>query len=145
MAPNITGTLYYYPIIIFLEISFSDWDPFSHLRGFLSSWIGIFEDVLITTTLGYVSTPSQYCDDRSILRLSSIQLLLLRNFIFSTMIFRTSLAFSILCFVIPVTALYDPSGPVLLLNPRTFDQKIRNSNHSSMVEFFAPWFSPFKT
>jgi protein disulfide-isomerase A6 len=49
----------------------------------------------------------------------------------------------LLLFAIPVLALYESSGPVPLLNPRTFDAKIRKSNHSSIVEFFAPWCPPF--
>jgi len=38
-----------------------------------------------------------------------------------------------------VHALYTQSGPVTLLNPRTFNEKIRNSKHPAVVEFFAPW------
>jgi hypothetical protein len=51
----------------------------------------------------------------------------------------SALALSFLYFTIPALSLYSPSGAVPLLNPKTFDQKIRNSKHASMVEFFAPW------
>jgi protein disulfide-isomerase A6 len=51
----------------------------------------------------------------------------------------TSSLLLFLSLVLPAFALYDPSGPVELLNPTTFNTKIRNSNHSSIVEFFAPW------
>ena len=47
-----------------------------------------------------------------------------------------------LLYIIPALALYSPSGPVVLLNPKTFDAKIRNSKHASIVEFFAPWSYP---
>jgi hypothetical protein len=48
----------------------------------------------------------------------------------------------ILSLCIPAFALYDPSGPVPLLTPASFDKLIRNSNHASIVEFFAPWSVP---
>jgi hypothetical protein len=54
-------------------------------------------------------------------------------------IMATSTLLLFLSLVLHAFALYDPSGPVLLLNPKSFDTKIRNSNHSSIVEFFAPW------
>jgi thiol-disulfide isomerase/thioredoxin len=44
--------------------------------------------------------------------------------------------------LLPVLAFYDPSGPVTLLNPESFDQKVRNSKHATIVEFFAPWSTP---
>lgn len=49
---------------------------------------------------------------------------------------------SVLFLSIPAFGLYDPSGPVPLLNPKTFKEKVRNSKHGSVVEFFAPWSSP---
>jgi hypothetical protein len=52
----------------------------------------------------------------------------------------TSISLFLILFILPVLALYNPSGPVPLLTPATFDKKIRKSNHSSIVEFFAPWY-----
>jgi|SRR5277367_3985577 len=52
----------------------------------------------------------------------------------------SALLLSFLYLTIPALSLYSSSGPVPLLNPKTFDQKIRNSKHYSIVEFFAPWF-----
>lgn len=54
------------------------------------------------------------------------------------LIFLTSL-------IVPVVAFYDPSGPVTLLSPQSFDQKVRNSKHPTIVEFFAPWSCPPQT
>src|ERR1700733_13292341 len=51
----------------------------------------------------------------------------------------SALVLSFLYFTIPALSVYSPSGAVPLLNPKTFDQKIRNSKHASIVEFFAPW------
>jgi hypothetical protein len=44
--------------------------------------------------------------------------------------------------LLPALAFYEPSGPVTLLNPGSFEQKVRNSKHATIVEFFAPWFTP---
>ncbi|KAL3615289.1 Protein disulfide-isomerase 2-3 [Castilleja foliolosa] len=38
-----------------------------------------------------------------------------------------------------VYALYEPSSPVLQLNPNNFKSKVINSNGVVLVEFFAPW------
>src|SRR5271170_7388507 len=57
-------------------------------------------------------------------------------------IFTRALVLSFLYFTIPALSFYTESGPVPLLNPKTFDEKIRNSKHASIVEFFAPWSLP---
>jgi hypothetical protein len=51
-----------------------------------------------------------------------------------------TLTICLLSFVLTVHALYSQTGPVTLLNPRTFNERIRNSKHAAMVEFFAPWY-----
>jgi len=39
----------------------------------------------------------------------------------------------------PASALYSSSGPVQLLDPKSFDKEILQSDHAAVVEFFAPW------
>jgi thiol-disulfide isomerase/thioredoxin len=49
---------------------------------------------------------------------------------------------AVVCFfaaLIPTEALYSKSGPVKLLNKKTFKSEILDSDLPSVVEFFAPW------
>ncbi|KIW65848.1 protein disulfide-isomerase domain [Phialophora macrospora] len=41
--------------------------------------------------------------------------------------------------VLHVNALYSKSSPVLQVNAKTYDSLIAQSNHTSIVEFYAPW------
>jgi len=58
------------------------------------------------------------------------------------MLSSTALAVSAasVLFSLPVNAgLYTKSSPVLQLNAKSYDQLIAKSNHTSIVEFYAPW------
>ncbi|OCT46932.1 disulfide isomerase [Cladophialophora carrionii] len=50
----------------------------------------------------------------------------------------TSLFLTLGC-VLHVDALYSKSSPVLQVNAKTYDSLIAQSNHTSIVEFYAPW------
>ncbi|OQV09232.1 hypothetical protein CLAIMM_13375 [Cladophialophora immunda] len=50
----------------------------------------------------------------------------------------TSLVLALTC-LINVHALYSKSSPVLQVTAKTYDSLIAQSNHSSIVEFYAPW------
>ncbi|CAG8106506.1 unnamed protein product [Penicillium nalgiovense] len=57
------------------------------------------------------------------------------------MLHSTSLLFVSLLAALPVNAdgLYTKNSPVIQLNPKTYNSLIANSNHTSIVEFYAPW------
>ncbi|KAF4124848.1 protein disulfide-isomerase A6 [Geosmithia morbida] len=49
-------------------------------------------------------------------------------------------AFTVLLAAVPTAqAMYSKSSPVLQLNTRNFDSLVTKSNHTSIVEFYAPW------
>ncbi|KIY03620.1 uncharacterized protein Z520_00311 [Fonsecaea multimorphosa CBS 102226] len=50
----------------------------------------------------------------------------------------TSLVLALTC-LINVHALYSKSSPVLQVTAKTYDSLIAQSNHTSIVEFYAPW------
>ncbi|OAP63202.1 protein disulfide-isomerase domain [Fonsecaea erecta] len=50
----------------------------------------------------------------------------------------TSLVLALTC-LINVQALYSKSSPVLQVTAKTYDSLIARSNHTSIVEFYAPW------
>lgn len=50
-----------------------------------------------------------------------------------------SLILLIFGLIASVNALYEPSSPVVQLNPSNFKTKVLNSNGVVLVEFFAPW------
>jgi hypothetical protein len=56
-------------------------------------------------------------------------------------IFTPAILLSFLYFTAPALSLFKSVGPVPLLNPKSFDEKIRYSKHASIVIFFAPWFA----
>ncbi|KUM62698.1 hypothetical protein ACN42_g4401 [Penicillium freii] len=57
------------------------------------------------------------------------------------MLHSASLLLVSLLAALPVNAdgLYTKKSPVIQLNPKTYNSLIANSNHTSIVEFYAPW------
>ncbi|KAJ5400199.1 hypothetical protein N7465_010688 [Penicillium sp. CMV-2018d] len=57
------------------------------------------------------------------------------------MLHSASLLLVSLLAALPVNAdgLYTKNSPVIQLNPKTYNSLIANSNHTSIVEFYAPW------